>query len=158
LRGGRRGGGLEGEGDERDHRASLSAPRAGASGRCGGAAIAAPARHRYIDAKRSFPENLMLIALFGVVDLLLQVMMWIIIIQAILSWLVAFNVINTHSDFVRSFLNALDWITAPLYRPIRRILPDFGGLDFSPMVVLLLIYVLRILLAGAAADIAMSTY
>jgi YggT family protein len=100
----------------------------------------------------------MLIALFGVVDLLLQVMMWIIIIQAILSWLVAFNVINTHSDFVRSFLNALDWITAPLYRPIRRILPDFGGLDFSPMVVLLLIYVLRILLAGAAADIAMSTY
>lgn len=100
----------------------------------------------------------MLIALFGVVDLLLQVMMWIIIIQAILSWLVAFNVINTHSDFVRSFLNALDWITAPLYRPIRRILPDFGGLDFSPMVVLLLIYVLRILLAGAAADIAMSAY
>ena len=66
--------------------------------------------------------------------------MWIIIVQAILSWLVAFNVINTHNDFVRSLLNALDRITAPLYRPIRRILPDFGGLDFSPMVVLLLIY------------------
>ena len=74
--------------------------------------------------------------------------MWIIIIQAILSWLVAFNVINTHNDFVRSFLNALDRITEPLYRPIRRILPDFGGLDFSPMVVLLLIVILRILLAG----------
>ena len=76
--------------------------------------------------------------------------MWIIIIQAILSWLVAFNVINTHNDFVRSFFDALDRITAPLYRPIRRILPDFGGLDFSPIVVLLLIYVLRILLAGVA--------
>ena len=65
----------------------------------------------------------------------------IIIVQAILSWLVVFNVINTHSDFVRSFLYALDRITAPLYRPIRKILPDFGGLDFSPMVVLLLIHV-----------------
>ena len=60
--------------------------------------------------------------------------MWIIIIQAILSWLVAFNVINTHNHFVRSLLHALDRITAPLYRPIRRIMPDFGGLDFSPMV------------------------
>ena len=69
-----------------------------------------------------------------ILDILLQVLMWIIIIQAILSWLVAFNVINTHSDFVRSFLYALDRITAPLYRPVRRILPDFGGLDFSPIV------------------------
>ena len=95
----------------------------------------------------------MLLSLFTVVDFLLQVMTWIIVIQAILSWLVAFNVINTHSDFVRSFLHALDRITAPLYRPVRRILPDFGGLDFSPIVVLLLIYVLRILLGGVAVEI-----
>lgn len=94
------------------------------------------------------------IALFQVADLLLQVAMYIIIAQAILSWLVAFNVINTYNDFVRSFLGALDRMTEPLYRPIRRILPDFGGLDFSPMVVLLLIYVLRILLRGAAIDLA----
>jgi YggT family protein len=98
----------------------------------------------------------MVLSLFAVLDVLLQVMMWIIIIQAVLSWLVAFNVINTHSDFVRSFLYALDRITAPLYRPIRRILPDFGGLDFSPMVILLLIYVIRILLAGVATDIALA--
>ena len=98
----------------------------------------------------------MTLALFGVADLLLRVLMYIIIAQAILSWLVAFNVINTHSDFVRAFLNALDRITAPLYRPIRKILPDFGGLDFSPIVVLLLIYVLRILLAGVATDIALA--
>ena len=50
--------------------------------------------------------------------------------------------------------NALDRITESLYRPIRRILPDFGGIDFSPLVVLLLIYVLRILLSGAATDLA----
>ena len=95
----------------------------------------------------------MLLAVFGVLDLLLRVLSYIIIAQAILSWLVAFNVIDTHSDFVRSFLNALDRMTEPLYRPIRRILPDFGGIDFSPLVVLLLIYVLRILLSGLAADL-----
>jgi YggT family protein len=98
----------------------------------------------------------MLLSIFIVVDFLLQVLMWVIVIQAILSWLVAFNVINTHNDFVRSFLHALDRVTAPLYGPIRRILPDFGGLDFSPVVILLLIYVLRILLAGVASDIAMA--
>ena len=96
----------------------------------------------------------MLLSLFQIVDLLLRVLTYVIIAQAILSWLVAFNVINTYNDFVRSFLNALDRITEPLYRPIRRILPDFGGIDFSPLVVLLLIYVLRILLSGVAADVA----
>jgi YggT family protein len=68
---------------------------------------------------------------------------WIIMIQIVLSWLVAFNVINTRNDFVRQFLYALDRVTEPLYRPIRRILPDFGGLDFSPMVVLLAISILQ---------------
>lgn len=99
---------------------------------------------------------MLLLSLFQIIDLLLRVLTYIIIAQAILSWLVAFNVINTHSDFVRSFLNALDRITAPLYRPIRRLLPDFGGIDFSPMVVLLLIYIVRILLNGVAADVAYS--
>jgi YggT family protein len=96
----------------------------------------------------------MLYSVFQVLDLLLRVVSYIIIAQAILSWLVAFNVINTYNDFVRSFLNALDRITEPLYRPIRRILPDFGGIDFSPIVVLLLIYIARILLAGVASDFA----
>jgi YggT family protein len=96
----------------------------------------------------------MTLAIFGVIDLLLRVLTYVIIAQAILSWLVAFNVINTSNDFMRSFLGALDRMTEPLYRPIRRILPDFGGIDFSPIVVLLLIHVLRILLGGLAADIA----
>ena len=84
-----------------------------------------------------------MIALFQIIDLLLSVMTWIIIIQAILSWLVAFNVINTYNDFVRQLLYALARITEPLYRPIRRILPDFGALDLSPLVVLLLLYIMR---------------
>lgn len=95
----------------------------------------------------------MLIALFDIAHILLQVLMWIIIIQAILSWLVAFNVVNTHNDFVRAFLNALDRLTRPLYRPIRRILPDFGGIDFSPIVVILIIIVLDRLLLGAQLDL-----
>ena len=100
----------------------------------------------------------MLLAVFDIVIMLLWVLSWIIIGQAILSWLVAFNVINTHNDFVRTLLQALDRITAPLYRPIRKILPDFGGLDFSPLVVLLIIWGLQTLLAGAARDIALSSY
>ena len=81
--------------------------------------------------------------LLQIVDLLLWVVMWIIIIQAIMSWLVAFNVINTHNEVVRSIWIALDRLTQPLYRPIRRILPDFGAIDFSPMVVIILITILR---------------
>lgn len=97
----------------------------------------------------------MLAALFGILDLLLRVLMWIIILQAVLSWLVAFNVINTYNQGVRAFLAALDRLTEPLYRPIRRILPDFGGIDLSPLVVLLLIIIVRdYLLPGAYVSIA----
>ena len=100
----------------------------------------------------------MLFALFQIADMLLKVLTWIIIIQAILSWLVIFNVINTHSDFMRNLLYALDRLTEPLYRPIRKILPDFGGIDFSPIVVLLIIYALRTLLAGVATDMIVAGY
>ena len=86
---------------------------------------------------------MLIITLIRIVDLLLSVLMWIIIVQAVLSWLVAFNVVNTHNDFVRQLLYALSRMTEPLYRPIRRIMPDFGALDFSPLVVLLIIQILR---------------
>lgn len=99
----------------------------------------------------------MLLALFNIADLLLRVLGWIIIIQVILSWLVAFNVLNTGSQGLRAFVGALERITEPLYRPIRKLLPDFGGIDFSPLVVLLLIQVLRMLLGGVAAEIAYPT-
>jgi len=70
-------------------------------------------------------------------------LMYLIIGQVILSWLFAFNVLNTSSHGVRTFAVAIDRITAPLYRPIRRILPDFGGIDFSPLVILLIIAIIR---------------
>ena len=100
----------------------------------------------------------MVTGLLSAIVFLLGVLGLVIFVQVVLSWLVVFNVINTHNDFVRSLLYALDRITAPLYNPIRKILPDFGGLDFSPLVVLLIIWALQQLLAGVAADIALSNY
>ena len=94
----------------------------------------------------------MLYALFGIIDMILQILVWIIIAQVIISWLVAFNVINTSSNFVRTMLDALDRLTAPLYRPIRKILPDFGRIDFSPIVLILAIQILRKLNAGLALE------
>jgi len=94
----------------------------------------------------------MLIALVDIANLLLSILSWIIIGQVILSWLLAFNVLNTSSGGVRAFAIAIDRITAPLYRPIRRLLPDFGGIDFSPLVILILIQVIKKLLAGVVAQ------
>lgn len=92
-----------------------------------------------------------MIVLLNIVQVLLNVIWWIIVIQAILSWLIAFNVINTQSDLVRTVWQALQRMTEPLYRPIRRILPDFGALDLSPLVVLLILYILQTILIPALA-------
>src|SRR5690242_322837 len=90
----------------------------------------------------------MLEALFEILHYLLSILMWIIIIQVVISWLFVFNVLNTRSPGVRQFAIALDRITAPLYRPIRRLLPDFGGIDFSPIVLIVLIEIAHKLLYG----------
>jgi YggT family protein len=71
------------------------------------------------------------------------VLWWIIIIQAVMSWLIAFNIVNMGSDFVRTVMTALDRMTAPIYNPIRKIMPDLGALDLTPMVVLLAILIIR---------------
>ncbi len=92
-------------------------------------------------------------ALFQIAHYLLTILFWIILIQVILSWLLAFNVLNTSSAGVRTFAHALDRITAPLYRPIRKIMPDFGGLDFSPIVLIILIQIAHMLLYGAESSL-----
>jgi YggT family protein len=98
----------------------------------------------------------MAIALIDILQLLLWVLSWIVIGQVIISWLYAFNVINPGSGFMRSLTEALDRITEPLYRPIRKVLPDFGGIDFSPLVLLLAIAIVSKLLGGVAMQ--MSPY
>ena len=98
----------------------------------------------------------MLIALFKVAFLLLDVLWWVVIIQVVLSWLFVLNILNTNSPGVRAFALALERILAPIYRPIRAVLPDFGGIDFSPLVLLILIQIADILLAGAETSLLQS--
>lgn len=82
-------------------------------------------------------------AILDVVLLILQLYTYVIIVVAILSWLVAFNVINIYNEFVRSVWNALNALTEPLLRPIRQVLPNMGGIDISPIILILLIYLIE---------------
>ncbi|MFZ4531936.1 MAG: YggT family protein [Alsobacter sp.] len=86
-------------------------------------------------------------AILDVLLLALDLYTWVIIASAILSWLVAFNVINVRNDVVRMIWNGVYQLTEPVLAPIRRRLPDFGGVDVSPIVLLLLIFLLQRLIA-----------
>ncbi len=77
---------------------------------------------------------------------LLQIFRFIVFVHLILSILISFNVINTYNDFVRTVWTGLDRLMTPIYRPIRRVMPDTGGLDLSPMVLLIGIQVAMIVL------------
>ncbi|MBX9738756.1 MAG: YggT family protein [Beijerinckiaceae bacterium] len=79
-------------------------------------------------------------AILDLILLILQLYTWVIIAMAILSWLIAFNVVNIRNDFVRSIWNALGAVTEPLLAPIRRRMPNLGGLDIAPIILLLAIF------------------
>ncbi len=74
---------------------------------------------------------------------IINIYIWIVIAMVVMSWLVGFNVVNMQNDFVRQIRYALYRLTEPLLGPIRRVLPDLGGLDISPMVLLLGLYFLQ---------------
>jgi YggT family protein len=82
-------------------------------------------------------------ALLDVILLILQIYVWLLIAAAILSWLVAFNVVNTRNQFVASIGEFLFRITEPVLRPIRAILPNLGGIDISPVVLILIIFFIQ---------------
>jgi YggT family protein len=84
--------------------------------------------------------------LYFIVDNLLGLLVLAIIISAIMSWLVAFDVINLRNRFVYSLSRFLDAVTRPLLAPFQRIIPPLGGVDISPIVVLLIIQGLRMYL------------
>ncbi|MFQ3666100.1 MAG: YggT family protein [Sphingomonadaceae bacterium] len=94
-----------------------------------------------------------LASLLGFVVYVLQLLIYVIIAQVILSWLVAFNVINTQNRFVYSVLDGLERLLGPIYRPIRSRMPDLGGLDFTPVIVILAIILAQQLLQGLARDL-----
>lgn len=79
-------------------------------------------------------------AVLDVVMLALDIYKWLLIISAVLSWLIAFNVLNTRNQFVATVWDMLYRITEPALRPIRNMLPNMGGIDISPIILLLLIF------------------
>jgi YggT family protein len=82
-------------------------------------------------------------ALLDVILIVLQVYVWILIAAAVLSWLVAFNVVNTRNQVVATLGDFLWRITEPALRPIRALLPNLGGIDISPVILILIIFLIE---------------
>lgn len=84
-----------------------------------------------------------MLALIQTIVLAIDIYWWLIIASAIFSWLFAFNVINSRNQFVAMVGDFLFRVTEPVLRPIRRLLPDLGGIDISPIILLLILFFLR---------------
>ncbi len=87
-----------------------------------------------------------MISLLNLIATVIDIAIFFIIVQVILSWLIAFGIVNTYQPIVQSIGRMLYSLTEPLYRPIRRVLPDLGGVDLSPLVVLLLLQFIKSLM------------
>ena len=81
--------------------------------------------------------------IIALIQYLLDLYWWIVILAVIVSWLIAFNVINTHNNFVRAVLRVLEALTEPVFRQVRRVIPPIGGLDLSPLIVLIGIWFIQ---------------
>lgn len=98
----------------------------------------------------------MLLALVSIIGYLMTILSTVVIVQFILSLLLAFNVVSLSNNIVSSIWHALNVILDPFLKPIRKIMPDTGMIDFSPMVLLVGLRILQILLEGLARDMAMA--
>ena len=92
-----------------------------------------------------------MVAVFWLIDAILNLIFWLVILSAIFSWLYAFNVVNSSNQFVSQVGNFLYQITEPLLRPIRRIVPAFGSIDISPIILLFAIMFLQVFLRTSIA-------
>jgi len=100
---------------------------------------------------------LLLLRILGFIDYLLTLYIYVLVAWAVLSWLVAFNVVNTRHPVVRAIADFLYRITEPVLRPIRRWMPNFGGIDVSPIIVWLIILFIQWVIIPAIADLIRST-
>jgi len=82
-------------------------------------------------------------AFLTLVSTVISIYVWLLIAHAVLSWLVAFGIVNRYNRVVATIGDFLWRITEPLLRPIRRVLPDLGGIDISPVILILLLWFLR---------------
>ena len=90
------------------------------------------------------------LTLFQIVGFLISVVVTIVIVQFVLSLLISFNVVNTHNDFVAALWKAVNALLEPILSPIRKIMPDTGSIDFSPMVLIIGLQVLQMILRNLA--------
>lgn len=88
----------------------------------------------------------------------IDIYIWVVIISAILSWLVAFNVVNTTNRLVYTVGDFLYRITEPALRPIRRIVPNLGGIDISPIILILVLYFIQLVLGQILFSLASANY
>lgn len=84
--------------------------------------------------------NVIVVPLYRVLSVAIELYIWALIASAVMSWLVAFNVVNTRNRFVYTVMDTLYRLTEPALRPIRRALPNLGGVDISPIILILLLY------------------
>jgi YggT family protein len=98
--------------------------------------------------RKGFP--LLLYTLVEIIGYLISIVVMLVIVQFVLSLLISFNVVNTHNDPVASLWKAVNALLDPLLKPIRRFMPDTGMLDLSPMVLIILLQILRIVLGNMA--------
>lgn len=93
---------------------------------------------------------MLLLTLIQIIDLLVSVVVFLVIVQFVLSLLIAFNVVNTSNQFVAAIYSAVNALLEPILRPIRRIMPNTGAIDFSPLVLIIGLNVLQIILRNLA--------
>jgi YggT family protein len=87
-----------------------------------------------------------MIELFGFISLLLTLYIYILVAAAVMSWLVAFNVVNPRNQFVSMVGEFLYRITEPVLRPIRNVMPNLGGIDISPIIVIIIIWFIQLVI------------
>ncbi|HVL22099.1 MAG TPA: YggT family protein [Amaricoccus sp.] len=85
--------------------------------------------------------SLILVLLF-----IIRIVWWIVLAHVIMSWLIGFNVLNRNQPIVWNIWTGLNRVLEPIYGPIRRVLPDMGGLDLSPLVLIVILYALQTIL------------
>ena len=88
--------------------------------------------------------------LYEIVGYLISIVVALVIVQFVLSLLISFNVVNMHNQFVAALWRAVNALLDPILKPIRRIMPDTGAIDFSPLVLIVLLNILSIILKGLA--------
>ena len=87
-----------------------------------------------------------MVALANLINAVVNIFIFILIIQVIMSWLIGFNVLNRHQPLVWQIWNGLERLLEPIYGPIRRVLPNMGGLDLSPLVLIVILYAIQTVL------------